>query len=373
MKIGILTFHRAINYGAFLQCYSTKRFLESKGHSVNFVDYWPIAHANTYKPFTFSLFKVYRHNLLYAFKRFFLSLLCLPRAYKRYNKMRLLVMTHFNLPKQPQFIIKEQLSNVRYDAIIYGSDQIWWKSVIPDYEGFDDVYWGDFTKSDIKIAFAASMGVLNVNNDDTRYIRKHLQNFSSISVRELELMHLLRAKTDRRIDIVLDPVFLADDKIWEACISKKTSVSGQYILYYNLMKSEESDRFVEKLSKQLSFQVIEITGRVEPFKMGNRYVQTADAFDFLSYIYNSSYVVSTSFHGTAFSIIFNKQFYALGMGENSGRVKSLLDQLGLSKRLVSNIDSIETEPIDYNIVNGILCELRKQSRLFIEKSLNGTS
>lgn len=370
MKIGILTFHRAINYGAFLQCFATKKHLEDNGYDVEVIDYWPIEHENTYKPISLSYFTIYKHNILYAVKQCLNSLICFQRADKRFKKMRKLVQQYFHLSENALFHDSKELSSLNYDAVIYGSDQVWWKSTIINYEGFDDVYWGDVIPCKRKVAYAASMGALDINDIDKKYIRDHLLNFSSIAVREIELRNLLDSISNKEINVVLDPVFLLDKKKWESYLPNMPKNTEPYLLYYNLMKSSEADRFVNSISKKLGLKIIEVTGRVEPFKISSKYVQTADAFEFLSYIKNASYVVSTSFHGTAFSIIFNKQFSALGMGKKSGRVNSLLLQLNIADRLVKDATSINHMPIDYSLVNALLEDLKKKSKHYLDIALN---
>jgi hypothetical protein len=147
-------------------------------------------------------------------------------------------------------------------------------------------------------------------------------------------------------------------------------VSGRYILFYQLMPSRESIDFVERLKSYYGYEVVEIRGRVEPLLFGSRYLQTGSPLDFISLIRNAEIVVSTSFHGVAFSVIFEKQFYALGMKNNSGRVLSLLNSLKIYNRIVHDIDLVDfSHKIDYENVFVKLEALVNESRDYLSKSL----
>ena len=354
MRIGILTFHRAINYGAFLQAFALKHYLESIGHHVEIVDYWPFGHANVYKLLNLD----WKHQSLVKILKTLISFaLGYSRRKKRKDKMEYLVQKYFNLSLSPIYEKPEELSSLDYDCVVYGSDQIWWKSTIPGYEGFDPVYWGEYINPEIKkVTYAPSMGIIDLTQEDKLQIQKWLKNFDAISVRETELCQAIQGLTEKNISVVLDPVFLLSKEEWSKyCIPINRS---KYILYYNLLPSKEADKLVERLQDKWKYDVIEITGSVNFRKIGKRYIQTADAFEFISYIKNAEFVVTSSFHGTAFSILFEKQFYVVGMGKKVGRVKSLLSQLDMEDRLMGNLSA---DSLNYNCIIRKLNSLTQQS------------
>lgn len=367
MKIGILTFHRAINYGAFLQAFSLKNYLEKNGYSVILIDYWPKAHANAYQLFDWNEW-CKRNTLrkIYSLVKFLFSY---TRSRKRKDKMGKLLYMHFNLNEQPVFENPHELINVNCDCVVYGSDQIWWKSRLIDYEGFDSAYWGEYVSFEIKkIAYAPSMGKINLSTNDCLEIKKHLNNFDSISVRENGLKKEISHLTDKNMSVVLDPVFLSSQETWsEFCIPIHQK---KYLLYYRLGVSSMADKLVDKLKKEMHLSVIEVTGSVNPFKFGSRYVQTLDAIEFISLVKSADFVVTTSFHGTAFSVLFEKQFYSLGMGDNSGRVSSLLSLIGLENRLLEDVEHAFNERIDYSLVTPKLVQNIKESEKFILSALS---
>ena len=125
---------------------------------------------------------------------------------------------------------------------------------------------------------------------------------------------------------------------------------------------------MKRLEEEWRYDVVEVTGAVRTMKIGKRYVQTADAIDFISLIRNAEFVVTSSFHGTAFSLIFEKQFYAIGMGKRSGRVESLLSQLNVSERLVKDIKFLSYGNIDYTLVSERLSVLASRSVSYVRNT-----
>lgn len=302
MKTGILTFHRAYNYGAFLQALALKSVLESLGEEVFFVDYWPEAHAQAYK-----------HS-----RNFLLSLLkpIQDRAFQ--NCLPLL-----GVNQKPTFKTSDKLSEISCDNIIFGSDQIWWNSPIRGYEGVDKVYFGEGFKDSIrKIAYAPSVGTMN--GDSLLAIKDFCPGFSGLSARESELSEILSDILGQRVPVVLDPVLLAGRDFWEK-ICKPSPIKGEYIAYYRLFENEEADHEAERLSKETGLRVIRFSGGVDSL----RHLETLgmNPLQFVSLIKNARYVISNSFHGVAFSILFGKEyFYPKTMGRVS-RITSLISAL----------------------------------------------
>lgn len=365
MKIGILTFHRANNFGAFLQAFALKTYLTSLGNQVEFIDYWPEGHADAYRLIPRSWKNI---HIVGKVKLLLILLLRYSRAKKRSNKMLKLVEKEFGLTATPRYQTSKSLSDVSYDCVIYGSDQIWWKSTIPNYSGFDSVYWGEYISKNIrKIAYAPSMGIIDLNNEDRDKIVKWLFNFQTLSVRETELQQSLQGLTDKEISVVIDPVFLLPSDKWESyCVPIKRS---KYILYYNLLQSEEADNLAETVAEQMQCDIVEITGSIHPLKFGKRYVQTANAIEFVSLIKNAAFVITSSFHGTAFSLIFEKQFYSIGMGKRAGRVKSLLEQLKIGDRLITDVDELPLDKIDYAIVKEEMLQMVLRSQKYLTDAI----
>lgn len=363
MKIGILTFHRAVNNGAILQAYALKKYLENVGHRAEIIDYWPDGHEKTYE--LIGDFKR-TNNFIKDFVLLLLRIISYSRAKVRTRKMRNLCKKMFAITDIPKYKTADSLAVVDYDCIIYGSDQIWWNSIIPTYLGYDAVYWGEYVPACIKkIAYAPSMRQAVIEEDDKTKIASYLKNFTKISARETEVARIISPLANKDVPVVLDPVFLLSKEEWATRC--ETIEKEPYILYYNLLESKSADAFVEKISKQRGVKIVELTGYVHPFKFGKNVNQTADAFEFISLIKNAEVVVTSSFHGVAFSVLFEKEFYAVGLGQLSGRVYSLLKMLNIEERLIhNNVSDVNAfAPIDYDAVRCLLNEKRKDSINFL--------
>lgn len=368
MKIGILTYHRSHNYGALLQGYALQTYLKKLGHQTEIIDYWPEYHADLYQLIPHFKALSYKGKV----KSILLLLIGYSRILKRNRQYKQFIHKQFCVPHKPRYETKEAMNEIEYDLVVYGSDQIWRRSNFPLFKGFNDVYFGAYPINvKRKITYAASMGVIDVNDQDKPKLSQMLTNFDTISVREEELKQLVVDTMGHSVSLVLDPVFLLEKEEWLNLNPHLTSDSqDKYIFFYHLTPSNEAIELTNRLEAHYGYKVIEIRGRVEPLLFGDRYLHTGNPIDFISLIQNAEIVISTSFHGVAFSLVLEKQFYALGMKNNSGRVQSLLDKLGISDRLLSDINQANfEEKIDYDKVNTEIASLKQQSKNYLINAL----
>ncbi len=361
MKIGILTFPRSQNYGALLQAYGTQQFLEKSGYDVSMIDYWPDYHEEMYKAFSWQKFKALRiqSKIKYVFTFFFTYF----RLKERRNHTREFYEKYLHLNK-----------SLSYDAVVYGSDQIWRKQHQPTYNYFNPIFWGDAQiTSPHKIAYAASMGKYEIEDErDREFVQKGLANFEAISIREIDLRNNLQKEFGVKYPIVCDPVFLLTKQDWESLTNSKYLPKDKYILYYRLQNITATDKMVKDLAQQTGLRVIEMRGYVPPFHYGKRYRLTADAQEFITLIYGAEYVVTSAYHGIAMSIIFEKQFYFTSQKHQANRVLSLFEILGLTDRIVNitNVGELESsKPIDYTDVKAKLTPWADESRVWLKEQL----
>ena len=370
MKVGILTYHRAENYGALLQSYALMTYLKGLGHDVSFVDYWPEYHEDYFRVFPIKKFKEGKLPIkLYCL---YMALVWGFARNKRKRVFQRFIRDYFGLGQTIKYRTDRDVCS-EFDLVFYGSDQIWREQGLPGHKGRDYWYWGSDNILARKYAFAASMGASSWDSEEKPVLTDFLRRFSAISVRENSLKMLLE---DNGIEAVLvsDPVFLLNKTQWQALESSSelrySSYSGkQYILFYNLLNSSESSRFAEELSRKTHCPIVEITKAYGFDKLGKRYVHDASVQDFLSLIEHATYVVSNSFHGVALSIIFEKQFFAVGMGNRSDRVRSLLHTLHLDSRYLDEPVLDMINKINYEEVKGLMGELSESSKSFIGKSI----
>ena len=240
---------------------------------------------------------------------------------------------------------------------------------MPSHPGFDFWYFGSDNVQTRKIAYAASMGCIDVNEDEKTVLRKHLLGFEAISVREDSLKEWLTS-IGIQSQIVCDPVFLLGKDIWLSLANKASEQPAylHYILVYNLLGQTSTVNFAQRLSQDKNLPIVEVNKKYAPFTRGPRYCRTARVEYFLSLLAHADYVVSNSFHGVALSLIFQKQFFAVGMGPRAGRVTSLLNSLRIPGRYTDAWQNVP--PIDYTVVTLLLSDMARSSSAFIQDSIS---
>lgn len=366
MKIGILTYHRAENYGALLQAYALKTYLAGLGHDVAFVDYWPDYHRRYFELFSWRKFR--ESSLRGKIVLLYYTLFWHGTRHRRRQNLQAFMHEELGLPLEAGY--RNDRDVVReFDVVFYGSDQIWRRQHMPSHPGFDFWYFGSDNVQARKIAYAASMGSIDVKEDEKDVLKKRLLGFGAISVREASLKEWL-ASLGIQAQTVCDPVFLLRKEVWLSLADKASEQPPyqHYILVYNLLGQASTVHFAERLSKEKNLPVVEVNKKYVPFAHGQRYCRTARVEYFLSLLAHADYVVSNSFHGVALSIIFQKQFFAVGMGPRAGRVTSLLTGLRIPERYTDAWRQLPS--IDYTGVSPLLSDMVVSSTAFIQKYLN---
>lgn len=355
MKIGILTYHRTLNYGACLQAIATRFILEKMGHEAYYVDYWPEYHSLKYKAFSLKKFKYI--SILGGLKYIIDSI-----KYYRYRQERISNFEQFFKVYLYPYCrsVKEE-----YDIIIYGSDQIWRKhSELRDY---NPVYFGDNNfKTKCHVAYSASMGILPSSNKDMDRVKDLVSHMNKIAVREENLKELLLNLGFDNIQVTLDPTLLLDKKEWENIIPLKSSLNFKYMLLYSIGNSAFDIEKVKGYAKKHGCKLVVLSGNAK--QKSTKLVYTTDGPDkFLSLIRHAECVFTSSFHGLAFSIIFEKEFFA-SYYKNSNRAETLLNLLEIKGRLLPPKTSIpqDVPPIDYKEVRSRLEVLRQDSLSFLK-------
>lgn len=356
MNIGICTVHYAHNYGAMLQGYALKNVLEQMGHNVVMTD----RRANTLtkwnpRPLSKSSLKEILLYPKYLYKWYLPKYLTLR---KRENNFERYLNTYLNdRPYNQEYL----------DAIIYGSDQIWSKF---EY-GFDDIWWGiKDSNTDKRISYAASMGVLDIEKGDGEFVKKALERFSAVSVREKNFQGFLNSHHlfKNNVELMIDPTFLLRKEEWSK-INSKRMVKEPYLLFYDFQKDEKTTQLAHYIAELKHLQIIRLSDGVEHVDKEGGYMVTAGPTEFISLFRYSDVVVTSSFHGTAFSMIFNKPFYVRQIW-NTDRVKTLLDIMGLSGRFIDKIDDVDIDkPIEYNLVNIKIEQHRQKGLDFLKDNL----
>jgi hypothetical protein len=344
MKIGIITFHRAQNFGAVMQAYALQEYLRNSGYDAEIIDY-----RNKYFEKRYSLYDL---TFLFDRKNIFASLSVLCNRYltfrNRFEKKRKYeIFRHDYLRiSKKAYYSKNDFGN-EYDIYICGSDQIW-NPVIT--RKIDPVYFLAFGTNRKKIAYAASSD-LSANKHYERnsaLLRDFLNSLDVISVREDSLAVELRKYTKKEIHTAVDPVFLFS-RAFYLNILRDPGVQN-YILVYHVAESKSASKIARETAKDNNKDLIEIHSNPFPFLDNKIHKHNLGPLDILGYIYYADIIFTNSFHGSALSIIMNKNFYVIN--SNSSRLKNLLGIFGLEKRFINTISEVnQNSNIDYGMIN----------------------
>lgn len=327
MKIGILTFHCAHNYGAILQAYASKIFLEQNGHEGYFIDYRPKAIVSKYKVFTRSRF------LSRSFFTFIRKLKDeIPFIYKRikkFNAFESFINKRLLENGKKKINLSNELRNL--DCYLLGSDQIWNISLL-GY--FDNIYWGNLPIVKPMFSYAVSME----NEIPPFYhsqISKSLCRFDAISVREEIIKDMLQKEFKIDAKTVLDPTFLISKNDWLK-IEETLKVPQRYVLLYYFGVSNNIVEEAELFARKNNCKLIVISIGVLKDK---RFINNVNPGNFVYLFHHALYVITNSFHGTAFSIIFEKPFYVITKkGTTNYRINQLCKLCGLTERIIDTFD-----------------------------------
>lgn len=353
MKLGILTFHAAHNYGAVLQAYGLLKYLTSLGHDVFVIDYRP----DSIRRGLYRGVPALPRNPLKLCKTLIEEFSIRKDRITRFDKFEEFITKELNLFPFDTTRLEE------FDKIFIGSDQVWNKSLLNNK--FDPVYMGASFPAKY-ISYAASMGWYQIEDSDISQLKRYLTNFEAISVRETATSAFLTEISGVDVSVTCDPTLLLNRNDW-AKLYEPTYKKG-YVLCYNLLNSRECQALAEDLAKSKGLEIIYLVSSVAK-KSPKGSCSNAGPIEFISYIMDAEYVVTSSFHGTVFSILFNKEFYSVGLSNYGGRIQSLLKTLGLEDRMTIPKDFNSLVRCDYNKASLLLNNFITDSQSFIKRSL----
>lgn len=364
MQIRTITCHDVYNHGASLQAYALQTYLESIGHIVEIIDYKP-----DYLSKHYLLWSV--DNPFYdkpIIKQLYLALKLPGRllALKRKRKFDVFTKNYLKLTSKRYHSNEElKVNPPSADVYIAGSDQIW-NTLFQN--GRDAAFYLDFApKTSKRISYAASFATEDVMEEYIPFVRKMLKNFDRISIREHCSLPLLASLGRQDGEAVCDPVFLLSRKEWETLFPKVLH-SEPYLLVYDTEHSEMIKTIAQQIARQRNLKIYNVSG----FRL--RYVDkdrwASSPIDFVQLIHDAAYVVSNSFHATAFSIIFERDFCVVNRSEGiNERMKSLLQRYGMAERLVSGYTNQLLSTIAYQQVCELLQEDIVHSKEFLLHSI----
>lgn len=344
--IGILTFHSAHNYGAELQAYALLHFLTKSGYDaeiINYVsDYFEKGYQNGYS------WDSIKHILINI---------------KNYKKIqsRKKQISLFQQFQNDQLGLKnkseiKKANEIRYDVVIFGSDQIWSGRATNN----DLTYFGKNIQCK-KISYAASLGTGKLDSFQKQNLIDYVSDFDYISIREPELENELSKLLNRKINVVVDPVFLMSAEDWHNFSNNVSINYSNYIFLYQLKGSE----YVTKYCKSKS-NVINAHPTCNWLSNVKEKVSDVGPLEFVKYIENAECICTDSFHAIAFSCIFHKKVILDNKYATDPRIKTLLELRGVKKK---DLDAHLLEANFVSVDNALMDNIVKNSKFYLLNSI----
>lgn len=359
MRVGTLTFPGSPSHGAALQMYALWKVLHDLGCDVEVINYSTDIvihnrnkklHYSTLKKVKNSVIRLIIKNSSTSFQNFESKVLKYP-------------IKAINTPAGISAVAD------RYDRIIVGSDQVW----NPIVTGNDMNFYLKFIQdSRAKSTYAPSFGSDDVADEDKEEIAKYLSDITYLCARETQGAQIIKNLTGRDVPVVLDPTFLIEKMQWET-LEKKPKYKKEYVLFYNIKPSPSLRAFAQKLADENNLILVTIGGGVRDKFNPNKHPEFGvGPAEFLGLINNAKYVVTNSFHGTAFSIIYRKNFYVEYSTDTNSRLINIINTLDLKECVVTENTSVSNPvSVDYSKSEILLEQNIKNSMDYLKTIIEG--
>ena len=374
MNVLLFTVHRTLNYGSVLQTFACKEIFSRLGIDMIVADYT--------RPTDYSIesvSSVYKYFLLrkrirgaYSpaalLKCLVTSIASYPFTKKFWENCNSYLTSHVELTKP--LISRRDLETEanKYDFLCSGSDQIW----NSDYNyGTDDIFMLSFAPDQItKFSLASSIGKDTLSGQDTGRMKKYLTSYKGISVREKKAKDLLNT-IDIKAEQVLDPTLWLDKKFWDIQVADRI-VKEPYILLYKLKADDAIDSIAQTIAEKFGKKIVRVCfSNIASRENGNsENIILPQVNEFLSLIKHADFVVTKSFHGTCFSINFNKPFISVARERFNSRIESILELLSIEDRLcysAADLNLHDLDAIDFDSINRVLIGQRERCFSWLTK------
>lgn len=366
-KVSLITLQNVPNYGSVLQCYATEQVIKKMGYEVETVNYLPerMTKHGMLKNIKNKNKKLNKSFILRTIAR----IIIYPSYLLRFHTFKKFRNKYLNMTKKVYKNYDDLFADIpKADIYCTGSDQVW------NSEWNDEIdkatFLGYAPDDSKKIAYAASFGKKELEDKEKDETRELLKRYDKISLREQSGVKICDDLKIKGTVNVVDPTFLLSGDDWRKIASDKYK-NQKYILVYNLNRNKKIDKYAENLSKKTGLKIIYLSYQLHEFYKKGKMICNPKVEDFISLIDNAAYVISDSFHATAFSLNLNTQFIIVYPGKFSTRLQSILEKLGLENRVAqneNNLDIIKND-INYKDINKKLEKMRNESLKWLEKSL----
>ncbi|WP_342999522.1 polysaccharide pyruvyl transferase family protein [Coprococcus comes] len=368
MVVNVITRHAPTNYGSLLQAIATQRVIMNLGHECRIINYIPKCETGVRMAITQLEQKTkWRRNPIK--KAIYLMVaepetLLMDRKFLAMRKKYLLMGPCCATTGE----LKKLYAEKKDEVFLTGSDQVWGPISTGHY---DPTYFLDFVpKSSRKLAFAASFGKAIFDEQTLKEYGVLLKKYDSLAVRENVAVELLK-KMDISAKQVLDPTLLMDADAWSEYV-KPMKKPEKYVLVYQIHANSDLDHYAVKFAEKAELPLLRVSPLLHQAKRSGKFVYCPDISGFLDLVKNADYMVTDSFHGTAFAINFNTQFVeVLPNTGTSSRNQSILELTGLTDRIVRDLNDFSyiDQEIDFKEANEKIGTSRIESIRILEEML----
>lgn len=362
----LLTFHMTWSYGACLQAFATLEALKNvgcKAEILNFIN--PHERKGNETPFQLIKDGDFKAGLIAAAKNIIFQRAKLhARAFEKF---------HSRLPRTERVYTScAQMADIEADALIVGSDQVWNPFITG---GIEPAFFLQFGKATRRLSLASSLGSHTYNEIEQQEIREYLTKFDAISVREAHAVEQIAPLTEKPVFRCLDPTLLLDREYWRAFSKKPEGFKGneRYILVFNLAsRTDKEMELWKRFSIDSGLPLWRLSNNTFKDKVFDRLLLGMTPEEFVWLIDHAQYVITDSFHGTAFSVNMGKPFVAMEpIRGNRARIVDLLNLVGMDNRMLAeSACELPSIDLDYSYAESALCEERSRCMAWIKGALN---
>jgi len=370
-KVGIITFHCADNFGAVLQAYSLQENVRQLGNfEVEIINFRPNRIVSNYTLFLDVFETLKERSIRGTVKELILRILNSKVNYKRIKNFSEFRKNYLRLSERTYNLSKDLYNDKpKYDYYIAGSDQVWNPKF---FCRIGNAYFLEFAREHSKrISYAASIAV-EVNNKYYKVFEENLKNFDYISVRENSAKNFIEQFTDKKIYVTVDPTLLNTKEQWDrvATFNFMKDIQGKYILVYDLVKDSNIVNLANAVASRYGGKIISYSNK-RGFYNWHSSFSSCSPTDFVGLYKNADFIITSSFHGTVFSLIYNKPFFTVPHPTRGSRMTELLEDVDLIERVFNNNDNLQNinKEINYYKVNKRLAELREKSLSYLKDAL----
>ena len=370
--VGIITYHHYYNYGTMLQALALQEKVEQLGYQAELIDF---KQDNSLSRYEMLKLRIKRMPVYIKERKKYRVLADSREKIKEKNELfEQFYKTYLHVGKKKYTTTQQLMENPPvYDGYVVGSDQTWNPFVANSPEAFFLPFVENKSK---KGSYGPSLAVKSLSDEKEKEYRKKLSSFSFLSCREQDGAQLLSRITQKEVKCVLDPTLLLSAKEWGKYCEYEIP-KEPYILVYFLGEKSEHRRAVEKIQKLTNWKIISLPAAYLEMENNDYKKVWGGPKEFLSLIRGAALICTDSFHGTMFSINFQRNFFSFCKSSDSeessenSRLYSALNIFGLSNRIIHNMDNLTAEDIsiDYKNVIPILEEQRRYSIEYLENML----